>query len=64
MVPDTVPDPAPLVDTVSANELRLNVAVTVQFEAGILPAYVVVPLPLHPVTEARTEPAEAVTVHE
>ena len=37
-------------------------AVTVQFELGMVPVYVVVPLPPQPVTEVRLEPVAGVTV--
>jgi len=42
----------------------LNVAVTVQLLAGMVPVYVVVPDPPQPDTLAKVEPPVAVTVHE
>jgi len=45
-------------------DVKLNVAVTVQFDAGMVPVYVVVPDPPHPLTEASVEPPVAVTVQE
>ena len=44
--------------------VELNVAVTVQLAAGMVPEYVVVPLPPHPLTLVRIDPIFAVTVHE
>ena len=39
-----------------------NVAVTVQFDAGMVPVYVVVPDPPQPVTLVSVEPPAGVTV--
>jgi hypothetical protein len=44
--------------------VELNVAVTVQLAAGMVPEYVVVPFPPHPLTLVRVDPIFAVTVHE
>lgn len=41
-----------------------KVAVTVQLAAGMVPEYVVVPVPPHPITLVRVAPLFAVTVHE
>jgi hypothetical protein len=44
--------------------VELKVAVTVQLAAGMVPEYVVVPLPPHPLTLVRVDPFVAFTAHE
>jgi hypothetical protein len=65
LLPDIVPVPEPAADTmrVSTDADKLKVAVTVQLFAGIVPVYVVVPLPPHPATPTSVEPLLGVTVH-
>lgn len=42
----------------------LTIAATVQSATGIVPEYVVVPLPLYPLTLTSVDPLFAVTVQE
>jgi hypothetical protein len=58
--PDSDPAPVPvLVVAVSVNVSKVKLATTVQLLLGIVPLW-----PLHPVTEATTDPAAGVTVQE